>query len=322
MTIEVIDDSCRLLHFQDEWQTFLRSVVPANPFQTPEWLLTWWSHFGSGKLQVLVFRHNGEMAGVLPCFLHEWKGRRQLTPIGAGMTDYLDPLLDQRHSAEIVEGFGRRLAHDAEWEICDWQELSANTPLAGLGSVREETPCSDIVLPSSFEEFIALRPKDLRRNLKRYKEKAEAIAPVVFTTTGDADPDLLSALIELHRRRWRKSGETGTIASNRAAGFVRDVAAALARRGMLRMFALRFQERVSAVIMALTTARTTFSYLSAFNPEYERFGFGRELIAQSFRFAHRNGYQEWNFLRGEEPYKCSWGARRIAKCRLVLERSS
>ncbi len=53
----------------------------------PEWLLTWWWHFGSGRLRVMVFRQMGEVAGVLPCFLHPWNGRRQLTLVGSGITD-------------------------------------------------------------------------------------------------------------------------------------------------------------------------------------------------------------------------------------------
>jgi len=86
------------------------------------------------------------------------------------------------------------------------------------------------------------------------------------------------------------------------------------------VFVVRFGGEVAAVLLALRHRATTFSYLSAFDPQYESFGFGRELLAQSIRYAHECGCRQWNFLRGDEPYKFSWGAQRIEKCRLVISR--
>jgi len=200
-------------------------------------------------------------------------------------------------------------------------DLSLCTPLQGLGPVSEDTPCSRLPLEGSFETFLAARPKDLRRNLRRYREKAEAVGALRFEVTGAADNDLITTLIDLHAARWRRSGEPGTIESNRAGGFVRDAAAALARAGMLRIFTLRLNGCVVAILLAFRNETTIFSYLSAFDPEYESFGFGRELLAESIRYAYASGYRYWNFLRGAEPYKFSWGAQPIPKCRLRLDRS-
>jgi len=76
-----------------------------------------------------------------------------------------------------------------------------------------------------------------------------------------------------------------------------------------------------AVVLALRNRTTLYSYLSAFDPDYEQLGFGRELLGQAIRYAHEHGYRTWNFMRGDEPYKYSWGARPIPKCRLILEAS-
>lgn len=318
--IEVIDTIDRLREFQREWERFERAQGPSNPFQTPEWMLTWWSHFGSGKLHILAFRQGAELVGVLPCFLHRWNGRRQLTLIGTGVTDYLDPLLDARHSAAIVDALVSHLAHNAEWDICHWQDLSADTPLASICRCEEDTPCSHVMLPANFGEFVATLPKVLRRNLRRDRNRAEAIGAVRFESTPDADPELLDALIALHAERWQEVGEPGTIAANRAEGFLREAAAALAGRGMLELFSLRFQERVVAVILAFRANHTLFGYLSAFDPKYAEYSFGREVLAQALSFAHSSGYREWDFLRGEEEYKTAWGTQPIAKRRLILER--
>ena len=316
MKIDVIEDAGGLAEFRLEWSKFLERVPPAFPFQRPEWLLPWWSHFGSGRLRVMVFREAGEVAGVLPLFLHEWKGRRQLTLLGSGITDYLDPLLPS-YAVELV---GEKLRSWDDWDVCDWQDLSRDTSLGVLGDVRDEMPCSTVELNGSFEDFLAARPKDLRRNVRRYREKAEGMGPVVFEVSDAADAGLLDTLIELHRVRWEKSGESGMIAANRSEGFVREVSGVFAAMGMLRIFTVRFSGRIAAILLAMRNESTIFSYLSAFDPEWEALGFGRELLARAFEYAYGQGYTRWDFLRGDEHYKFSWGAEVVPKCRVIIER--
>jgi CelD/BcsL family acetyltransferase involved in cellulose biosynthesis len=257
---------------------------------------------------------------VAPCFLHDWNGHRQLTLIGSGITDYLDPLLDHRWSAAIVEALGDHLTKRAEWDICDWQDLSSGSPLRGLGLAREDTPCSRIRLAASFDQFLAARPKDLRRNLRRCQLKARGLGDLRFDVSRTADPELLTALIDLHRERWQMTGESGMIEANRAAGFLRAAAEALADSGMLRIFTLWLNQRIASIILAFPNGTTIFAYLSGFDPYFERLELGHELVAQALRYAHSQQYCWWDFLRGEEQYKLDWGAERIPKSRVIIDR--
>jgi CelD/BcsL family acetyltransferase involved in cellulose biosynthesis len=318
--LEIITDNAGLREFQPEWLRFEREISSINPFQTSEWLLTWWSHFGSGKLRLLVFRRQGAVTGILPCFLHEWNRRRQLTLLGSGISDYLDPLFKPDCVAGILEELRAQLVGWTDWDVCEWQDLSRDTPLQSLGTVVEETPCSAISIQQPFEEFLAARPRDLRRNLRRYKEKAEAIGSVKFEVSHAADTESMSALIQLHGARWQKAGQAGMIETNHSGAFLREVAERLGGSGMLRIFKVRFQGRIAAILLAFCNQTTIFAYLSAFDPRYEIFGFGRELLAQALHYAHEKGYRFWNFLRGDEAYKISWGAQALAKCRVVILR--
>jgi CelD/BcsL family acetyltransferase involved in cellulose biosynthesis len=321
VALEIIDSVERLRAFRPEWQSFLDRFPPETAFQTPEWLLTWWSHFGSGKLHVLVFRHDSEMAGLVPCFLHSWKGRRQLTLMGAGITDCLDPVLDPGHLSATLDALAAHLSGFGDWDVCDWQDLSADTPLQALGPAIEDMPCSYMPVPPCFETFLATRPKSLRRNVRHGAEKAAASGTLKFTVSSRADPELLTALIELHGARWEECGEPGMIAANGSAAFLRDVAAALAaERDMLRIFTLRLDGRIVAILLALRNDTTLFGYLTAFDPAFKRAGFGNELLARALRYAQEQGYRWWNFLRGDEEYKFAWGAQPIPRRRLIFQR--
>ena len=110
------------------------------------------------------------------------------------------------------------------------------------------------------------------------------------------------------------------IESNHSEAFLRKVATSLACSGSLVIFALRFNGAPVAVLFCLRTRNGIFSYLSAVDPDSEKLGFGRELLACAIRYAHCHGYRQWNFLRGEEPYKFLWGAQRIPKCRVLISR--
>ncbi len=89
---------------------------------------------------------------------------------------------------------------------------------------------------------------------------------------------------------------------------------------MLRLFSLRYREKVAALIFGVCYADTIYGYLTAFDPEYEALGFGRTLLFEALRYAFENGFAAWDFLRGDEPYKFWWGAQLIPKCRFIVRR--
>ena len=321
--LEVITSLPQLLALREDWSLLHARLPGSSPFQSPAWLLTWWKHFGSGELRVFTFRNTaGELSGIIPCFLHEWKGKQQLTLLGSGVSDYLDPLVQQESSKEIVTEMRRELTKRCDWDVCSWQDLSAGSPLITLGVAEPDTSCSEIVLTDKFEDFWAKRSSGIRRNVKRYRLKAEQIATVEFNVFETFDVDCFEALLRLHGERWREQGESGMIDRNRSADFLRDVSGLFAQQQMLQMFSLRLQAEIVAVILAFPFNNVLYAYLSAFDPGYSALGFGRILLHQALQYVSDHRFTSWNFLRGEEPYKAEWGAQLVAKTRVTVTREA
>jgi CelD/BcsL family acetyltransferase involved in cellulose biosynthesis len=318
MQLEIVDNFRRLEALRGEWSRFLETLGGITPFQTPDWLLTWWRHFGNGQLHAFFFREGGELAAIIPCFLHEWNGRRQFTLIGSGIGDYLEPAIAPHHRGPVIDELYAHLAANRDWDVCNWQDIDANSPLAALAPLQADAPCSEIQLTVTFEEYWAGRGKDLRRNIRRYGERAEKMGKIEFAPGGDFTEDL----IRLHRIRWQMDGEPGMIDANHSADFLRDVVREFARLDLLRFFALRFRGEVAAVSLGFFYRHTLYSYLSAFDPQHETLGFGRRLLYESLRYAYQHRYAAWNFCRGAEDYKFSFGAEAIPKCRLILRRAA
>lgn len=324
--IEVVSRPERLRELQAAWSERVIQAEGATPFQLPEWLLTWWNHFGSGDLQTIVGWFDGAIAGVVPCFLHTWDGARQLTLLGSGITDYLDPFIAVEHETLIIAAIRHHL-EEADYDVCNWQDLSAGSPLLKLAEFRSlevtvltDTNCSEAELGLDFNAYWHSRSSDMRRNVRRYAEKAERKGPLNFVVDCSGDSGRLDALFTLHTARWRSRGETGMVEANRSGEFMREVSELLAKREALRLFALDWDGRPVAAILAFSWKRKMYGYFSAFDPDCEHLGFGRILLSKCIHYAIDTGHTHWNFLRGDEPYKKSWGAQCLPKYRLVIRR--
>src|ERR1700757_3957133 len=77
-----------------EWRALWRRTPNATPFQSPEWLLSWWGCFGNAAPSVVTARDDDRLIGLLPLYLLDEPGCRKLLPFGISLSDYLDGLID------------------------------------------------------------------------------------------------------------------------------------------------------------------------------------------------------------------------------------
>jgi len=298
-------------------------------FQSPEWLLSWWPVFGSGELfTVCVREEGGRLVGLAPMFILPWNGRRQVTFIGNGVSDELGFIVDRACAVEaaaaILDGISAAREH---WDLCDLQDLPptsvlhrAAIPDGVCHGMRPQYVCSSIPLPRHWEQFAAGLPHGLRRNLRRYREKLERLGPIAFETADESTlPEHIDALVNLHRVRWlARHDDEGMIAGRQMETFHRAAALALYYRGIARFHALRLDGRIVASVYALVENGRACGYLTGFDPALEAFSLGSLMLGYTIRRSIEEGVMEFDFLRGEEPYKTTWGARQRQSSRLLL----
>jgi len=126
-----------------------------------------------------------------------------------------------------------------------------------------------------------------------------------------ADPDFsihskddLTEWLDLIKSR----GLPGVLADDVTQSFHRQVARRMLDAGALRMYAMRMNERIVAVFYGFAHQGTTYYYLSGFDPALDRLSIGSILVAHAVEEAVREGGTTFDFLRGAEEYKYSWGA--------------
>lgn len=324
---EIISTVSGLLPLRREWTELALGQPNSTFFQLPIWFFNWWAHFGSGELRTWIIRDESKVKAVVPCFLHRWEGRRQLTLAGTGISDYLEPLVAPERRKLLADLLARDLDRFEDWDIAVCQDLDNPSFLTQINpgahftiGIEQDTSCCEIPINTSFDQHWAARPHGLRRNVRRYLKKALEIDTPRFAVTCEPDEKALNDLFRLHAERWTKQGQAGMVVANRSAAFLMDVVPAFAAEGLIRLFTLHFQNRIVAAILAFAYNGALFAYLSGFDPEFEIFGFGRLLLLEAIRYAFENGYSKWSFLRGIEAYKFDWGGREIPKQRVIIHR--
>ena len=121
-------------------------------------------------------------------------------------------------------------------------------------------------------------------------------------------PDAFDTLVELHQKRRNLLGEPGSFASERFAGFHREVTERLLRAGQLRLQWLELDGLPAAAEYQLVGNGIVYAYQSGIEPELEELSPGRLVTMASIRQAIEQGHRAFDFLRGDEPYKQHWRA--------------
>lgn len=327
MDVEAIEDPTDLEKLRPEWDALWERCVAATPFQHPGWLLPWWRTFGSGQLFTFAVRAKGRLIALAPLFLHPWNGRRQVTFLGNGVSDYLDILCEPHAEATACsEVMGCIADRRHRWDLCDLQDLRRQSALLQLqvpfplqSAIRAQYVCSVVSLPDTLERFEDTLPHGLRRNLRRYRSQLQAEGPVQFQTASAGQyQEHVDALVALHQARWNEKDGSGMLSSPSLERFHRGALDDLWQSGLVRFHSLRLNGTIAAIVYALVHRDRAYSYLGGFDPALARFSPGALIMKYTIDQAIKEGVREFDFLRGSESYKSAWGARPSATSRLLL----
>jgi CelD/BcsL family acetyltransferase involved in cellulose biosynthesis len=330
LSIREVGTSTEFEALAPEWTRLWQRAPRATPFQAPAWLIPWWQKIGGGELRVLAARTNGKLVGLLPLYLQQTRERGKLLPLGIAISDYLDGLFEEGYGLEAAGAMLRRLVGRDDWRRCELHPLRRGSPLL---DARAPSGCSDEVLafepclvvevPTGARELREVLPSKIRNNLANYRRRAERAGRVAFETATAATLfEFLEALFRLHDARWQQLGQPGMLADPAIRRFHCAAAPLLLSAGLLRLHALRLDERIVAIMYALHVRRRTYCYLCGFDPELGALSPGTLIFGHSIWQAMREGAREVDFLRGRERFKYFWGVRERPCYGRMLERVS
>ena len=349
-TVRRIDDHNGLAALEAEWNALAVDL----PLRSWDWLATWWKHYGAAdanattdrQLYVLAVYDNDcaadgerQLIGIAPWYLDRTAIKGSVIRwLGSGevCTDHLSLICRPEDAVRVAKAIADDLTVICDdWDLLELSAVDSNdAPVAALLAALEERKClvsrhdADqcwaLDLPESWDEYLASISKSHRKQLRQLERRVLESNRACWLRV-EAESDLATAwevLVDLHQRRRRSLGEPGCFASRPFHDFHREVAARLLTRGQLRMSWLELDGAPAAAEYHLAGADTTYAYQGGVDPDRLGDEPGRLSTILCLRAAIEEGHRQFDFLRGDEPYKSHWRAtpRSTFDCRVVPNR--
>ncbi len=314
MPVDVVTTIEALEAMAPEWDALWRRSPGATPFQSPHWCLPWWKRFGSDDPFAIVVRSNGALDAFAPLYIlrDDDTGESLGMFLGTGVTDYLDAVVaPDADAAPLIEAMTA-----ADCQLWDLQQMRPTSPLVSAplpnswsDNIEDQDACPVLPIENAGDELQNLLSTHARKKLRYFRRSVEREGTVRYeSATHESLDTLLTALFELHGARWQRRGLPGVLADDVIRDFHHDVARRMLDAGALRMYAMRIADRIAAVFYGFAHHDTVYYYLSGYDPDLEKLSIGNVMVAHAIEQAVRAGARTFDFLRGAEEYKYSWGA--------------
>ncbi len=298
------------------WEDLRVSARLRAPFLSWTWQQEWVQAFAADRrLEIRTVEDaNGDLIGVLPMFeaapgLHRIIG-------GADVSDYLDVLAVAGREEDVWGALLQSRA--AERDVWQLHAVPADSPTVvtlptlasacGLrATVTVEERCPVLVLPPTWDEYLATLPSkhrhELQRKTRRLRREAGDARVSVARRRADIETRF-GDFFDLHRRS--RVGKERFMDA-RMEKFFRRTVSELAEVGNAALWFLDLPNGPAAGFVVLEWERTVGLYNSGFHPDRAALAPGLVLLLHVIEDAIQRGMQRFDFLRGEERYKYEFG---------------
>jgi CelD/BcsL family acetyltransferase involved in cellulose biosynthesis len=329
LQVERFSDESGFRALRDDWVALEERAASKNIFVTHAWQHTWWVEMGGGyELDLLAFRHDGRLVGVVPTFREIVDGR-PVVRFGGGLevTDYCGFIVEPGYELEIGLKFVRHLletpglALDFHYLREDGVTLRSLRAALGFLDLAFHEEVEDVsprvIVEGDWEHHLARLSKKDRHELRRKRRRLELAGGwQVRETSPETLQDDLAVFFDLHRRSMRAKADFLT---PEVQAFFEHIVSHLQERGWLSLRTMVFEERPVAAVLGFFYDRKLLLYNSGYDPEYNRLSVGFVLMSEEIRLAIEQDLSEVDFLRGNESYKYDLGAVDLPLRRLWAE---
>ena len=268
LTIHLVKDFKNFLSLREYWdQLVVRS--DSTIFQTFDWQLLWWKHFGAnhdGELHILLLQHNSKLVGIFPLFLDVtrlfgYQLYKRLRFIGSGVqSDYADGMLGKQGPSDFLDVIilpeYRSIAiskfinylrdHPFYYDEIEFVSIPEGSVLRKeflnelvqqniSYSIRKSDICPRLHTSKSISDYVANLNPSVRRRFshtrKMISEKKDCSLETV--TTLKTLKGVFKDLVHLHQVRWNRMGYPGLFADDRFEHFLDEVSQSFGKRGWI-----------------------------------------------------------------------------------------
>ncbi len=340
--IKIIDSIEEFAACAEPWN----ELAGNRTFHRWEWMFSWWEAFqDQGQLATVVSLDSRQRwNGLAPWYVtaSPTRGREVKTLAdGNACSDYVSLAIRPGFEKQVTESFADVIAGSLSVspalnnvDVFQFEGHTANDPTIDAlldhlsqRSVNVETEemaaCWQSALSQSWEEFQQKLHKSFRRKAKK---AAKRLHEPDFEATIVDDPhsieEMWRTFVQLHQQRRAGLGQVGCFADPRFEQFLRRATLRLADQRLARINLVSYQNQPMTANLEFDAGDCVAMYQTGMDPEYLALEPGHINFTMAIQNAIQRGFRQFDFLRGDEPYKSRWNAERISlyRTRIVPRR--
>ncbi len=313
---------------QPQWEALYAGDPTAQLFLSRPWLS---AYFATTPYPwtILALSENDRLVGALPISIRSaphprFPVGRELTFSAQGFADYNGMLALAGQESAVVRELAAWIA-GLPWERVRFEDatdvrLRALCDVLGSAGARTDgppQPCYYIELPASYETFLARLGAGTRRATLSGERRIAKLLPTARIAR--AEPaDLgssIDGILRVNRLRWGGS-------AIRERRYRRLLHAAYAT-GAARFHVVWDGARaIAGCASFVDPVRGTYAmWLFGHDPDYRHLNPGRALLSTVFAEAIRDGFRQFDFLRGDDEYKQHYATGQRTNFSYVIERA-
>jgi CelD/BcsL family acetyltransferase involved in cellulose biosynthesis len=336
MEVGFINNEHAFDDLKSAWDAAYTADYHAQIFLSWPWLRGLVQSFSSNNWLVLACKpnNNSSYIGFFPLRMenvthsHRLGQIRKLHMAGNPFADYTGFVCLPQSEEKVIATFAMFIQRQLKWErflLKDVADPRLDVFLRYFSRKKyiiqetDSTSCPYIHLPDSWsqyeENFIS---SSLRKNIKKYTRKMSKLSNFRISHIQQSNFELqVNTLLSLWQSRWGKKPE---YILNR----YREIFRRCFENNHLWLPILwDGTTPISGMASFVDYQKRVFSnYINAFNAEYAKISPGTVIVGYGIRYAIENGFKVFDFLRGKEEYKFSFGAKERFSRNLTITRRS
>ena len=290
----------RLSNVEEIWRDLFEKAENPSPFISYEWFSTLAKHLLKLDPDVAVFHDGNIVFGILGASVIDGAVRSIGDERVTDLNDILclpgreDTVAQTLADFVSQKGLGLDLF---PLEIDSTLSTGLRDRLSGISADRKDL-CPLLTLPLTWDDYLRGLDGKSRHELKR---KMRRINGAVVCDVKSADIDILFGLMSLSGAG-KEEFLTPEIRS-----FLRELTELFDQKGWLRLRVLVFDQKPVGIILTFAHKVRVYLYNMGFDPLYRQLSPGIATVALDIRSAISEGYEYYDFLRGDEDYKYRLG---------------
>lgn len=291
------------------WRDLHRRIGLA-PFTDYDWAMAWWTTIGrpaGAKLVVVVCHDEGRLVGVLPFTVRITHGVRILRLLGHEVYYYRNFLIENPADCALM-----------------WQTVLdlPGYDFANLKNFHEGSPDDAFMATHATilhksrvyyclhhgekrEDLLADRSRAFLRKYRNVLKKLDKNEGITLGSSQDDsyDPALIDFLVRRKKQWTIERNKRGVFNENHTMDFYHAITRLGARQGILIINWMCDEGKPFAVTLNFTEKNVVYGHTLAIDLAYAKYMPGIFLNMEALIWASEHGYQETNYMEGEEEYK-------------------